>query len=243
MAKIILLAQNLPAGSEAVKYATRIAKARGAQVQCLFLISPSTSTTEWMQARPTSAIQRLRKLRGRKTTADWVHTVEGLRERETEEAQRQRRELKEHFEKQGIEISCHEVSFHSGTLLRKLEELMPADLIVAGKLRFPAELTHRGIMTLEHLGLRLRCPAIDVEIMRHWMQRMPRGVWLGLAGYAFGAAVVYAVFYPQMGELNKFYMGGGLVPGIAIMATVAAVAWVCGKTIDYLLKLTRLDIY
>jgi len=72
MTKILLLAQNLSPDSEAVKYAARIAKARHAEVECLFLISPSTSTTEWIQARSPSAIRRLRRLRGRKTTADWV---------------------------------------------------------------------------------------------------------------------------------------------------------------------------
>jgi len=169
--------------------------------------------------------------------------VESLKRKEADEARRQRRELREHFENQGIEISCHEVNFHSGILLRKLEELMPADLIMAGKLRFPAELTHRGIMTLGDLGMRFRCTAIDADIMRHWMQRVPRSVWLQLVGYGVGAAIIYFVFFPQIGELNKFYMGGGVVPAIAIMATVAAVAWVSGKTIECLLKLTRLDIY
>ncbi len=242
MRTILLLGHKLTVDSPAVKHTVRIAKALGAHVHYV-LVAPPVSTTEWIEARSARAVQRLRRLRARQPTADWVETLEQLRKKEAGEADENRRQIEELFEQEGITMSCHQVPFDSTALMRQLEELTPVELMVAGRLRLPAELKHQGVMGAGDLGARLKCTALDAEIMEHRLRPTPREVWLQLAAYGAGAAGVYLLFFPRIEGLNQFFMSGGVLPGLAIMATAAAVAWVYGKAVECLLKLTRIDIY
>ena len=243
MRRILVLAQNLAVDSQVATYAARIARASRAEVVCLSLVTSYASTAELIHAQSQGTIQRLRSLRARQTTADWVHTLETLRSKQWRETERQKKDLKEYYEKQGIPFSSHVVSFDSGAFLKKLEELMPVDLMISSKLRFPRELAAQGIMTLGDLGARFSCPAIDVDVMQHFLRPVPRRLWALLAAYGTGTLLACILFLLNVRELNLFFMRGGILPALAIMAAAGVVAWGYGRTVQCLFRLTKLDIY
>jgi hypothetical protein len=243
MSKILLLVRNPSLEQEPVQYALRIAKASGAAVECLHLTARDPSTADWIQSRPQRAIQRLRRIRARQSTAEWVRTIELLKRKEREIVRRHADRTAAEFRNQRITFTHEDVYLDSGSFLARLEKSMPVDLIIGERMRLPAELTHAGLVTIGDLGARLRCTAIDGTIMHHFLQRVPRRVWRHLAVYGSLTAVVYAVLFPLVDDANRFLMGGGVLAAIGIMAAAAAVAWVYGKTVESILKLTKLDVY
>ncbi len=243
MERIVLLARNLALDSAAVTYTAQIARASRTKVECLALVSSGASTAEWLQSRPARAIQRLRRIRGRLTTAEWVQTMQRLRLKERERVKRQKEKLRQHFARQGSEFSCQDVAFNSAAFLKKLEAMMPADLIISETFRFPGELAHQGIMTVADLGAHLHCTAIDADVLQHCIQPVPKKVWGHLLAYGIGSMMLFFVFFPRIEQMNSFFMSGGIVPALTIMGTAAATAWIYGRTVESLLKWTKLDIY
>jgi len=243
MQRIVLLARNLDWNSAAVAYTAQIARASRTKVECLILVPSGASTAEWLQSRPPRAIRRLRGIRGRLTTAEWVHTMQRLREKERKRVRRQEERLRLRLARQGTGFTCQHVVFNSASFLKTLGEMMPADLIVCERLRFPGDLAQQGIMTAGDLGARFHCTAIDAGILRHCIQPVPKKVWGRVFAYGTGSVLVFFVFFPSLDRLNAFYMSGGVLPALAVMGTSAAVAWIYGRTVESLLKWTKLDIY
>jgi len=229
--------------SDAVKYTASIARACRARVVCLSALSSFGSTAELLYAQSQSTRSELRSLRARQSTGEWVETLEDLRRRQREEARRTVATLQEYFEAHGIPFAGEEVRLDFRAFLKKLSGLGRIDLLIAPRIRFPRELTSQGIMTLGDLGAYLRCPALDVEIMQHFLHPVSRKLLGELAAYGSGAALVFASLYGHSGQLNGFLMRGGVFPALAVMAAAATIAWVYGKTAQCLYKLTKLDIY
>jgi len=186
---------------------------------------------------------KLRGLHGRQTTAEWVHTLENLRSEQWKEIERQKEDLKQHFEGQGIPFSCQILQFEATSLFRKLREQMPVDLLVAARLRFPRDLTAQGIMTLGDLGARFSCPAIDVDVMGRFLEPHTWQIFVQLAAYGGGALLAGAWFWYHAAEMNRFLMSGGVLPAAAIMAAAGLVAWGYGRAVQCLLRVAKLDIY
>lgn len=217
MKRILLLEQKLDVNSAAVTYAAKIAQGNGAEIACLFLVPSSIST------------------------AEWIDTQERLVKEGMDKAQTIGMSLGQHFEEQRVKFSSHAIRFEPGIFLKQMEELMPADLIIAGKLEFPTEMADQGVGSIADLGARFNCPVIDAEAMHRSLKPVPRKVWGTFLLYGLGSAFMYFVFFPRIEQLNKFYMGGGILAGLAIMATVAIHAWVYGSTTECLPKFIKMD--
>lgn len=243
MRRIVVLAHNLAVESEAVRYATRIALASHAEVVCLGLVTSYSSTAELIHSQPAETMGELRGLRGRQSTAEWVHTLENLRSSQWREVERQKEDLKQHLEDQGVGFSCRILPFEAKILFRTLRDLQPIDLLVAAKLRFPKDLASQGIMTLGDLGSRFSCPAIDVDIMQRFLDPHPRQLLIQLAAYGGGVLFGGLWFWRHAAEINQFVMRGGVIPAVAIMGSAALVAWGYGKAVQCLLRVAKLDIY
>lgn len=243
MRRVVLLARDLALDSAAVSYTAQIARASRTKVECLLVVPSGDSTVEWFQSRPPRAAQRLRRIRGRLTTAEWVQTMQRLRAKGRARSKRQKEKLKQHLMRQGTEFSCQEVAFNSPAFLKRLEDMMPADLIVAERIRFPGQLTRQGIMTVADLGERLHITAIDADILQHCIRPVPKTVWGQMVAYGIGSMFLYLAFFPRIELLNKFFKSGGILAAPAIMGIAAATAWIYGRTVESLLKWTKLDIY
>ena len=105
------------------------------------------------------------------------------------------------------------------------------------------DLAAQGFMTLGDLGARFSCPAIDVEVMKHFLQLAPRQLWGELAAYGATTLAVCLLFLFHAGAINTFLLKGGVLSAAAIMASAAVVAWSYGKTLECLFNLTKADIY
>jgi len=182
-------------------------------------------------------------LQAQQTTEEWVRTLEALRAKQWEETERQKRELKVFFENRGVGFSSQIVNFSSGALIHKLDELVPIDLLIGSRMRFPSDLAAQGFMTLGDLGARFSCPAIDVEVMGHFLKPAPRHLWGELAAYGAGTLAICFLFWLYAGEINRFLMKGGIISATSIMASAAAVAWGYGRVLQCLFRLTKADIY
>ena len=243
MRRIVVLAQNLALDSEVVRYTARIGRATRVEVVCLSLVASYASTAELIHSQPEATITRLRDLQARQTTVEWVRTLEDLRTAQWDQTQRQRRDLKVLLENRGIRFSSHVVRFDAPALLAKLEELMPIDLLIGSRMRFPADLAAQGFMTLGDLGARFSCPAIDVEVMDHFLEPAPQKLWRELAAYGTATLAACVLFWLHAGVINGFLLKGGVLPAAVIMAGAAAVAWGYGRALQCLFKLTKADIY
>lgn len=243
MRTIVLLAQDLTADSDVVKYTARIARACRAQVVCLSALSSFGSTAELLSAQSQSTRKELRSLRARQTTGEWVETLEELRRGQREEARRTAASLRNYFAAQGIPFCWEEVRLDLGEFFKKMGSLGRIDLLIAPRIRFPRELTSQGIMTLGDLGARFACRALDVEIMEHFLRPVSRKLLGQLLAYGSGAAAAFALLYGNYGLFSGFLMRGGVLPALAVMAATTTIAWVYGKTAQCLYKLTKLDIY
>jgi hypothetical protein len=243
MRRIVVLAQNLAVDSEVVQYAARIGRASRAEVVCLSLVASYASTAELIHSQPEETIARLRTLQARQTTAEWVRTLEEFRAKQWEETERQKRDLKVFFKSRGVGFSSHIVRFDSATLFKSLEELLPFDLLIGSRMRFPSDLAAQGFMTLGDLGARFSCPAIDVEVMGHFLQPAPSQFRRELATYGVATLVFCLLFWLHAEEINHFLLKGGILAAAAIMAGAAGVAWSYGKTLQCLFKLIKADIY
>jgi len=241
--RIVVLAQNLAVDSEVVRYAARIGQASRAEVVCLSLVASYASTAELIHSQPEPEIARLRTLQAEQTTEEWIRTLESLRARQWEETERQRKALRTHFESCGVGFSSQVVSFNRDGLIKKLDALKPIDLLIGSRMRFPSDFAAQGFMTLGDLGARFSCPAIDVEVMGHFMQRVPRQLWGELAAYAASTALMTLLFWLHAEEINRFLLAGGVWSAAAIMASAAIVAWCYGRSLQCLFKLIKADIY
>lgn len=217
MKRILLLEQKLDENTAAVLYAARIAREEGAEVSCLFLIPSSM------------------------TTADWIETQERLVKEGLEKAERVGINIKRRFEDEGVRFYYRAIRFQPTVFMKELEKTKPVDMVIAGKLAFPVEVVDLGVGSVADIGARLNCPVIDAEAMQKSFAPISSKLWRRFILYGIGSALIYSVFFPHLKDLNKFYMGGGILAGLAIMVTVGIHAWIYGSTMECLPKFIKLD--
>jgi len=243
MASIVIVAEGLTFDSPAVRYAASIARQSGDDVRCLYLAPAVTSTAEWIERLPPRKLSRLKHLRATHTTTEWVHVQEELIREQMKSAAHDRAELQKQFRRIGIPLSCQRIEPSGETLLEALREYAPVKFLIAGRLRLPADLVKQGIMTIEDLGRHIGCEAIDAMAMGQWLARPRRRLWFQLTGYGAITVLMFFIVFFHFGGWNHVLMRGGLLPATAIMLTSALAAWCWGRTIEILLKLTKVDIY
>ncbi len=165
--------------------------------------------------------------------------------RETiEKAEAALKTVKQKFASEGVGFSSHVVAPESRAFMKKIDDLMPASLVLIGDVNFSDEMVKGGASTAA-LKEKLACPVTTVDAIAdaHVEKKPAKGInWGKFIIYAIGSAIMYGVFFPKIDMLNeKIFMTGTVLGGLAIMAVVVVHAWIWGNTTDILPKLFKLE--
>jgi len=161
-----------------------------------------------------------------------------------EKAESNLKKVKQEFSAAGIGFSSYIVSSEPQSFLKKIDDMMPASLVIIGDVKFSPDMV-KGGASLEALRKRLSCPVTTAGELAgaHAEKKTSKGtnwgVWLI---YAIGSALMYFVFFPNIKALNsKLFMTGTALGAVATMAVVIVHAWVWGNTTHILPKLFKLE--
>jgi len=166
--------------------------------------------------------------------------------RETlENAEAALRSVKEAFESDGIPFTAHVTGRDPKAFTKKIDDLMPASLVLIGDAEFSEEMV-KGGASIKALKERLTCPVTTAEAIaagEHAQKKTAGGInWGKFIMYAIGSAIMYGVFFPMLKVLNgKIFMTGTVLGALAIMAAVVIHAWIWGNTTQVLPKLFKLE--
>ena len=161
-----------------------------------------------------------------------------------EKAESHLKKVKQEFSAGGISFSSYVVSPEPQSFLKKIDDMMPASLVIIGDVKFSPDMV-KGGASLEGLRKKLSCPVTTAGELAgaHAEKKTAKGTnWGKWLLYAIGSALMYFVFYPNIKELNqKLFMNESVLGAIAIMAVVVVHAWVWGNTTHILPKLFKLE--
>ncbi len=165
--------------------------------------------------------------------------------RETvEKAETTLKTVKQDFASEGITFSSHVMGQDPKAFIKKIDDLMPASLVLTGDVEFSEEMA-KGGASIKALKERLTCPVSTAEALSdaHAEKKTAKGInWGKFIMYAIGSVIMYGVFFPMLGTLNeKIFMTGTVLGGLAIMAVVVVHAWIWGNTTHILPKLFKLE--
>ncbi|NOZ67689.1 MAG: hypothetical protein GXP46_00235 [Deferribacteres bacterium] len=166
--------------------------------------------------------------------------------RETvEKAEAVLKSVKQGFEAEGIPFSAHVMGQDPKAFTKKIDDLMPASLVLIGEAEFSGEMA-RGGAGIKALKERLTCPVTTADAIaagEHAQKKTAGGInWGKFIMYAIGSAIMYGVFFPMLKVLNgKIFMTGTVLGALAIMAAVVIHAWIWGNTTQILPKLFKLE--
>ena len=148
------------------------------------------------------------------------------------------------FDSEGVGFSSYVVAQDPETFMKKLNDLMPASLVLIGDAKFTDEMKKGGV-SIGTLEGKFTCPVTTAEAIAaaHEDKKPAKGVnWGKFIIYAIGSALMYGVLFPKIDALNKdIFMTGTVLGGIAIMAVVVVHAWIWGNTTNILPKLFKLE--
>ena len=152
--------------------------------------------------------------------------------------------IKQKFSSEGIGFSSHVVAPESDAFMKKINDLMPASLVLIGEANFTAEMK-KGRASVEAMKEKLACPVTTAGDLAgvHAEKKPAKGTnWVKWGMYATGSALMYFVLFPNIKMLNeKLFMTGTVLGAIATMGVVIVHAWVWGNTTHILPKLFKLE--
>lgn len=152
--------------------------------------------------------------------------------------------IRQDFASEGINLSPHVMGTDPEAFIRKIDDLMPASLVLIGDIKFSEEMVKGGV-SIEALRAKLTCPVttIDAVAGARAEEKSSSGInWGKLVMYGIGSIIMYGVFFPMLKTLNeKIFMTGTVLGGLAIMAVVVVHAWIWGNTTHHLPKLFKLE--
>ena len=161
-----------------------------------------------------------------------------------EKAETTLRTIKQDFASEGVSFSSYVLGPDPRAFIRKIEDLMPASLVLIGDVKFSEEMV-KGGASVEALKDKLTCPVTTAEAIAgvHAEKKAAKGInWGKFIVYLLGSIVMYGVFFPMLKDLNAtIFMKGTVLGGIAVMAVVAIHAWIWGNTTEILPKLFKLE--
>lgn len=145
----------------------------------------------------------------------------------------------------GVSFSSNVVAQDAQAFMKRINDLMPASLVIIGDVKFSADMVKGGVST-EALREKLSCPVTttgDIAAAGRAEEKPSKGTNWGMwIFYAIASALMYFVFYPKINALNeKVFMSGTMIGAIATMAVVIIHAWVWGNTTHILPKLFKLE--
>ncbi len=148
------------------------------------------------------------------------------------------------FTSGGVGFTSHVVVPEPRAFMKKIDELMPASLVLIGDAVFSDEMVKGGASEAA-LREKLACPVttIDALIAGAGAEKKNEGVnWGKFILYAIGSIIMYGVFFPRIDILNeKIFMTGTVLGGLALMVAVVIHAWTWGNTTSILPKLFKLE--
>jgi hypothetical protein len=161
-----------------------------------------------------------------------------------EKAENTLKNLAQDFSSKGINFNSQVVPQKPEIFIRKIEELMPASLILIGDVKFSEEMKKAGV-SVEALKERFVCPITTADALEIFEEKVhvKRSInWTRFILYAIGSVIMYGVFFPNIEILNKkIFMTETILGAIAIMVAVALHAWIWGNTTQILPKLFKLE--
>jgi len=182
--------------------------------------------------------------KGADTEVVGIFLADDSGEETVEKAESYLKKVNQEFSAGGISFSSHVVSPEPRSFLKKIDDMMPASLVIIGDVKFSPDMV-RGGASLEALRERLSCPVTTAGELAgaHAEKKTAKGTnWGKWLLYAIGSALMYFVFYPNIKELNqKLFMAETVLGAVAIMAVVIIHAWVWGNTTHILPKLFKLE--
>jgi hypothetical protein len=162
-----------------------------------------------------------------------------------EKAEAALKTVKQKMASEGVAFSSYVVAQDAQAFMKRINDLMPASLVIIGDVKFSADMVKGGV-SAEALREKLACPvttAENIPAAGRAEEKPAKGTNWGMwIVYAIGSAFMYVVFYPKIGALNeKVFMSGTVIGAIATMAVVIVHAWVWGNTTHILPKLFKLE--
>ena len=218
MMKEILFIENLMhEKTSQLKAAIDMASAKGLKLSALFIVSLHPEVSDWVE----------------------------VYEKQLKEAEKR---LSAYGERMASELDAKGQAFRwrlvKGTgeaSMNAINEFLPADIILTGKLDFES-LALKGVHNLEELSSQIHCPVLPVE--RLVLSEAPNAKPNLLRFALFGglSAAIYFFFFPQIDRLNhSLLMKGTVLGGIAVMFVVALHAYIYGSFTEYLPRFIGLD--
>jgi len=187
----------------------------------------------------------LKASKGTDTEVAGIFPVDDSSRETVEKAETMLRNIKQDFASEGISFSSYVIGPDPGAFMRKIDDLMPASLVLFGDVKFSDEMVKGGV-SIKALGEKLSCPVTTAEAVAagaHAEKKTVSGInWVRFTVYLIGSIIMYAVFFPMLKGLNAtIFMKGTVLGGIAVMVVVAVHAWIWGSTTQILPKLFKLE--
>jgi hypothetical protein len=152
--------------------------------------------------------------------------------------------VKQKLSSEDIGFSSYVVAPDADVFMKKVNDLMPASLVLTGEANFTAEMK-KGGASIEALREKLACPVTTADDIAgaHAEKKPAKGINWGMwIIYVIGSVIMYGVFFPKIEMLNeKIFMTGTVLGGLAIMLAVVIHAWIWGNTTHILPKLFKLE--
>ena len=153
--------------------------------------------------------------------------------------------VKQKMASERVGFSSYVVAQDAQAFMKRINDLMPASLVIIGDVKFSADMVKGGVST-EALREKLACPVTTTENIAaasHAEEKPAKGTnWAMWIFYAICSALMYFVLFPNIRMLNeKLFMTGTVLGAIATMAVVVIHAWVWGNTTHILPKLFKLE--
>lgn len=186
----------------------------------------------------------LKASKGTDTEIVGIFLTESTSKEITERAEITLKTVKEGFASEGINFSSQIMGPDPEAFLRKLNDLMPASLVLIGDIKFPEQMSKAGV-SMKTLRERFTCPVTSAEALAsaHTEKKHAKGInWITLILYFIGSVIMYAVFFPMIKSFNeKIFMTGTVLGALATMVVVVVAAWIWGNTTHHLPKLFKLE--
>ena len=218
MMKEIVFIENLVSEkSSQLSQAIGLASAKGLRLSALFIIPLHPEVSDWGD--------KLEKQ---------------VKEAETKVEAFGRRTATE-LEAQGLDFRWEMIQGTSDAIMESVGAFMPADIVLVGK--FDLEpLAEKGVHNLGDLSGQLHCPVLPVERLSAVDDRKAKTNIFRFLAFGVLSAASYIFFFPQIDHLNHaIFMKGTVLGGFAVMAVVAAHAYIYGSFTEYFPKFLGLD--
>ncbi|MGD8367761.1 MAG: universal stress protein [Desulfobacterales bacterium] len=217
MKKILFIESLMSEKTSQLDEAIGLASTKGLQLSALFVIPLYEEVSDWVEVQE----KQVKEAEARVTAYG--------------------EQMASELEAEGQSFRWRVVMGHPDAVMDAINEFMPADILLTGKLEFEA-LSLPGIHNLEELSSHLHCPVLPVD--RLAVDEAPKAKinWLSFGIFGILSAAIYIFFFPRIDHLNHVLLMKGTVLGaIAVMVVVAVHAFIYGSFTEFFPRFLGLD--